>query len=62
MILDNMIDDEYKSPKDPIEELGLGISTDIEALGINLERSLATVQKLLGALLVLGIVALAHFW
>ncbi len=43
---------------DPILE----IQTEIQALGINFEHSLAAVKILLFAILVLGIVALVHFW
>lgn len=50
--------DDRKSP----EELIADIEIEIQALGINLVGSLRIVQLLLYGLLILGIVALIHFW
>ena len=44
------------------EELASDMQVEIQALGINIESSLGVVKLLLLAILILGIVALVHFW
>lgn len=44
------------------EELASDMQVEIQALGINLESSLGVVKLLLLGNLILGIVALVHFW
>ena len=53
----NHIDDE-KSPG----ELASDIEVEIQALGINIEGSLVIVKLLLLGIIVLGTIALVHFW
>jgi hypothetical protein len=43
-------------------ELSQNIETNIEVLGIKLAASLRVIQFLLFLLLVLGLIALIHFW
>jgi hypothetical protein len=38
------------------------IIVEIQALGINLQNSLGVVKFLLGTIIVIGLVALIHFW
>ena len=44
------------------EELASDMQVEIQALGINIESSLSIVRLLLLGILILGIVALVHFW
>ena len=44
------------------EELTSEIQTEIQALGINIEHSLAAIKLLLLGILITGIIALVHFW
>ncbi|MFH1766828.1 MAG: hypothetical protein ABH826_01910 [Patescibacteria group bacterium] len=44
------------------EELAIEITTEIQALGINIEYSLAIVKVLLSGILICAIIALIHFW
>lgn len=45
-----------------LEKFKSDIEVEIQALGINIESSLATVKLLLAGVLVLGIIAIFHFW
>lgn len=44
------------------EDLTSDIQIEIQALGINLESSLGVVKILLFGILIVGIIALIHFW
>lgn len=44
------------------EELASDMQIEIQALGINIESSLSIVKLLLIGIIILGIVALVHFW
>ncbi len=44
------------------EELVDDLKSEIQALGINIEHSLSGMKLLSIGILILGIVALAHFW
>lgn len=44
------------------EDLKQTIEVEIQALGINLGSSLGALQLLLLGILIVGIVALVHFW
>lgn len=44
------------------EELTSDIQIEIQALGINFERSLGVLKLQMFIILVLGVIALVHFW
>jgi hypothetical protein len=44
------------------EELVDDLITEVQALGINIGSLLNTIKLLLVGILILGIIALAHFW
>lgn len=50
--------DDNKSPEDMADEVVL----EIQELGINIQNSLGGIKSLLFTILILGAVALYHFW
>ena len=44
------------------EDLKQTIEVELQALGINLQNSFSTLKVLLFGILILGIIALVHFW